>query len=121
MTDLSTRVLQGASRELDAEIALTLGIVKERDGNCFYGHRNHSVMVLERDFYAHEGNSPELPHFTGSLDAAMTLVPEEHRQNWLAGWALDGSGTATVGQDRPVYAATPALALCAAALKARGL
>ncbi|UIJ43748.1 hypothetical protein LZK98_11665 [Sphingomonas cannabina] len=65
-----------ADRELDAEVALARGIVRERDGDSFFGHRDHSVMVLERDYYDHGGNAPELPHYTASLDAAMTLVDD---------------------------------------------
>lgn len=61
------------------------------------------------------------PHFmareyTASLDAAMTLVPEgwfKLQPDSLKGWAA----LAVVGPW--AHAATPALALCAAALKAR--
>ena len=75
---LLARVLEGTGpdRELDADISLALGIVSSRVGNCFYGHKHYSVMVLDRDYYDLNGNAPELPHFTASLDAALTLVPE---------------------------------------------
>ena len=60
-------------------------------------------------------------HYTSSIDAALTLVPE--------GWCfrIEGGpafgGLASVGDGHPlagqtVSAATPALALCAAALRA---
>ena len=66
------------------------------------------------------------PDYTASIDAAMTLVPE--------GWQMiDGQDvpersfrrlTLNKGGFSPYFqglAATPALALCAAALRARGL
>ena len=123
---LLARVLEGTGpdRELDADIALDLGVVAQRAGNCFYGHKHYSVMVLDRDYYDHDGNAPELPHFTASLDAAITLVPE--------GWAVELvqalSGTPWHATLRggsalvPIIgatAATPARALIAACLKAR--
>jgi hypothetical protein len=70
----------------------------------------------------------KVPAFTASLDAAMTLVPEGW--DWSAGTGR-GTGWATLGlpdddqmggsSDDEVScdAATPALALCAAALRAR--
>ena len=61
------------------------------------------------------------PYYTASLDAAMTLVPEGC---WLSLNIMDDlpiaslglPGTETVADGR---AATPALALCAASLRAR--
>lgn len=61
------------------------------------------------------------PNYTASLDAAISLVPVPY-------WMLrneDGGPVATImdetGAEFEVKAATPAIALCAAALKARGL
>jgi hypothetical protein len=65
----------GPDRELDTEIALACGVVTSREGNMFYGHAWHSVVVLERDYYDHDGNAPALLHYTASLDAAVTLYP----------------------------------------------
>jgi hypothetical protein len=111
--------LGGPDREVDAEIALALGIVRERDGNCFYGHRDFSMMVLERGYYDHDGSAPELSAYTASLDAAMTLVPEG--MCWRTACFPRGQGVASAmvegGPER--MAATPALALTAAALRAR--
>lgn len=66
------------------------------------------------------------PFFTASLDAALTLVPDDAnwgvstpRQPNMSGkryWAsLHGYG----GKPTGTYGATPAIALCIAALKAR--
>lgn len=77
------------------------------------------------------------PEYTASLDAAMALVPEnlrlmlsewddeEHlrpRGPWQAVLTVPGAGSSFAEMDgagRCEHAATPALALCAAALKAR--
>lgn len=118
---LLARVLEGTGPdlELDAEIALALGIVSSRVGNCFYGHKHYSVMVLDRDYYDHDGNAPELPHYTASLDAALTLVPE----GWI--WVIGSYGNARVYQEQAAGKsfigenANPVRALCEAALQAR--
>lgn len=129
LINLAERVeaLTGPDREVDAEIALTLSIVRERDGDLFYGHRNYSVMVIERHYDDREGDAPELPHYTTSIDAAMTLVPEGclwtmdsfNGPKWSAGvWRVPGRGWVYLSKN--LRAATPALALTAAALRARG-
>ena len=74
-----------------------------------------------------EWRSAHLPYFTASLDAALTLVPEGYR--WLVGnaWkdkhgSCPAMATVALAGDygtRPTSAATPAIALCIAALKAR--
>lgn len=71
------------------------------------------------------------PAYTASLDAAMSLVPEGVNSGdtiWnVEGWSSNGvhaphvRATAWVVGAPRVYAATPAIALCAAALKSRGL
>jgi len=58
------------------------------------------------------------PAYTASLDAAMTLVPEGF--DWIIGHTNGGLTIhAEVGDREQRFAATPALALCAAALRAR--
>lgn len=57
-------------------------------------------------------------HFTGSLDAAMTLVPEGCE--WAVNWGGNSVAEVNILPDGPLfkgYADTPALALCAAALR----
>ncbi len=73
-----------------------------------------------------------IPYYTRSLDAAMTLVPQSmkwHASNHTErrkpgsvpehfhGWA-GVYGKPLTGSECDTFAATPALALCAAALKA---
>jgi hypothetical protein len=89
----------GPDMKLDAEIFRDLGIVPDR-GDVGYPHYR----------------------YTASLDAAMTLVPDRYDAHLYC--CGDGEASAivttrkTVGQPR-LFAATPALALCAAALRAR--
>lgn len=82
----------------------------------------------------HPADYDHAPHYTSSLDAAMTLVPE--RCGWIAGWGQTRPDEPMGGAQITPYAryngsfvagetiaeseaATPALALCIAALKAR--
>jgi len=116
--------LEGACREMDAEIAVTV-LGMERDGDYFFG--KDEDFVLERDYYSLDGAARELPHYTSSIDSAMTLVPE----GWDAEISIPREGHPTnpkpVGRcfkgTSPLYfareAAPPALALCAAALRAQ--
>ena len=93
MTKLADKIeaLEGPDRETDHAIHYALGL---SGGSKFY---------------------------TASLDAAMTLVPEQ--AVWLVRWAgEENEAGATVGEGEDYYKAigkTPALALCAAALRAR--
>lgn len=114
----------GPSRELDAEIAQTLSL--PWDYAADWGPRGRDIQVAHR--------------YTASIDAALTLVPEGWR---IAGFVEYGHGMkwkgriycALVPSDlshlprtyaahsaaavRCDHAATPAIALCIAALKAK--
>lgn len=61
---------------------------------------------------------PIVPAYTRLIDAAMLLVPEECSA-MLFRFGGNGSGEAQVGSGKAYKAATPALALLAAALRAR--
>jgi len=124
-TDLAERIerLNGPCREMDAEIAV-LALGMERDGDYFFG--KDEDFVLERDYYSLDGTARELPHYTSSLDAAMTLVPEgmmftvslhDHGQGAASIFKRDANGSRETACKLCV-ASTPALALCAAALRA---
>lgn len=108
LLDLAARceAAEGPDRELDAEIAFATG---------WATHALHKQEWLRPD-----GVVCGLPEYTASLDAATSLVPE----GWC--WQLrhDDRPCAQFWQDGDEYcltalAATPALAQCAAALKAR--
>jgi hypothetical protein len=115
----------GPDRELDAEIEVAVAGFPERAYQQRNAMRPKGSPDLDRmQWLASWG----IPAFTGSIDAAMGLVPEGwagrnvfpfvSRQKltlWQAGIGVPGpplKGTSA-------YAATPALALTAAALRAR--
>ncbi|TXH54333.1 MAG: hypothetical protein E6Q97_11285 [Desulfurellales bacterium] len=114
--------LSGPDREVDSEIdRLTFrGPFEDRlcgcMGNCLPGHP------------AYDGACVSVPHYTASLDAAMTLKPEgwrvQHLGHCLGGWRCrvetngPPSHSIVVGFPKKEPTATPALALCSAALRA---
>lgn len=108
MRDLIERIeaAEGPSRELDAEIAKAVG--------AEHGSREKVSMESRSIYYIDEC----APAYTASLDAAMTLVPEGF--DWAV-FRTNGGLTvhAWCGSREDVFAATPALALCAAALRAK--
>lgn len=69
------------------------------------------------------------PAYTASLDAAMSLVPEGclwtmdswSARGWSAGIWRPRTRSWLINTDRDRQSPTPAIALCAAALKSRGL
>jgi hypothetical protein len=119
MTPADIERAEGPSRELDAEILASLGThvleKRERDKKKWW------YKVGGRQY---ERIRPGIPRYTSSIDAALTLVPEGW--HWMAATA-EGDfirGTASVrdrdgGPSFTSAAATPALAICAAALRAK--
>lgn len=119
----------GADREMDAAIAVSLNIGAR---GLLPDDHEYLARVRKDDgcapgtywFVCRSGRSLRTAEaYTASLDAAMSLVPEGH--DWSLhvdnGEALAGCEPASDDgcwcADR--HAATPALALCAAALRAR--
>lgn len=99
---------EGPSRELDAEIE---ALFTDERGN----------RPLKFFFNQVQSGHRRPPRFSSSIDAALTLVPE----GWE--WRLDNdtSGECApyrfgMGQNMDCEAATPALAICIASLRARG-
>ena len=114
MEDLIRQIEEatGPDRGLDAEIALAIGWRLDQS------EPRDRWWEPDRSHYLDEP-----PEFTASLDAALTLVPEGIAI-WRIGnnddqWEGEGPFLARCGGPRFTFAATPALALCAAALKAR--
>ena len=116
-TKLAERIeaLEGPCRAMDAEITLAVH-------DCCKPH----TPTAEGPRYPLENKygSPFFPQpYTSSLDAAMTLVPE----GWV--WSINQfpdkasaycvSEGEVMARPRKQYQATPALALCAAALRAQ--
>lgn len=118
----------GPDRVLDAEIARSCGWVA-LDKHQWWS-AEHVADCRQRKVSKWQYATQSLPTFTASIDAALSLVPE----GWK--WSCDFTqrplfqdcGRADlyapgIGDDRPadvtdIYAATPALALTAAALRA---
>lgn len=127
LTALIARVeaATGPDREVDAEIARTL--LPHNAEHVARSRSGWSYRVFGPEGWDDEWM--ETRPYTASLDAAMTLVPEGGEWNAAGGWtsgclpssrAKAVKATAWVwGAERGVFAATPALALTAAALRAR--
>lgn len=108
----------GADRDLNAAIAVASG--------QYVVSRHHPGMFAHKD-RPHQF-SYFVPAYTASIDAAMGLVPDGWA--WMVGCAPDFqrffATLMTTDDAAPIEdetidtnAATPALALCAAAMKAR--
>ncbi len=63
------------------------------------------------------GAAENADRYTASLDAAMTLLASDDQA--LCDFVLNRPSAVNVGNTKWVHGATPALALCAAALRAR--
>lgn len=112
MIELAERVEAGTGpdRDLDAAIARALS-----SNSTDHWYENHRGEYCTDDL---------APNYTASLDAAMTLVPvsgrwftyyaTENRHSHVWTWKLRGGFGMTV----TAFAATPALALTAASLRA---
>lgn len=95
----------GPDRELDATILLAVRP----------GAKLRARVPYEFEF---KGGYFNVPYYTGSIDAALGLVAENC--SWMVSTEEPGP-YAAVGESTCAYmAATPALALCIAALKAGG-
>lgn len=117
LKDLARRVseLQGPSREIDAEIARALGW-REIPNPTAAGGLVGRWYDPDGNMSGHSGP----PDWLASLDAAMTLVPEGAKLTFQNHGDTGGRSMWLVSpNERFISAATPALALCAAALIAR--
>ncbi|MES2903989.1 MAG: hypothetical protein V4696_07375 [Pseudomonadota bacterium] len=118
--------MTGPSREMDAEIAALVSTDPTSRVVWFKGRRRYLSAGAGR-LPMHVGGGKgtkwgivyQTKPYTASIDAAVSLVPAGHC------WTLKDYGTpkcvAQIGALIQSSAATPALALCAAALRARSL
>lgn len=140
MDELIARLKEATegSHALSWEIAEALGWAKFWAGQTIYvlpGEHAEKVRAgLDQDWmdWPYEVFS-SVPEYTTSLDAALTLVPEGavwhvmtdygHLRRAKVGPPNNPSASVYKDADRPLFvqadAATPALALCIAALRAR--
>jgi hypothetical protein len=111
----------GPDRELDALIAGREGALVADTRDC----DGNSVTCVWPGGKFRSGEWFILPAYTASLDAAMMLVPEDHNLNVWTHRTKESTAGASVthnedGKGPTVFkCATPVLALCAAALRAR--
>lgn len=106
---------EGADRALDGDIAEHLGLVPPWVSKRL--NPRWATWSGGRDYW-------DAPAYTASIDAALTLVPEGCE--WIVeAYTSNGvkaehvRASAWVSGAPRCFAATPALALCAAALKTR--
>lgn len=122
----------GGSRDLDAWIAVTVHKTVSTANDLIYARRRDPGEDASHlgDYFlkSRSGASVQVsPHYTSSIDAALTLVPEEDTRNFEVCLEQTKRGVprwnATIGHMH--YDAfegchvSPAIALCIAALRAR--
>ncbi len=129
LLDLAARVedAEGVDRLLDALIA-AIARVGAEDWPWAAGYPAWEASPDGRVHLEKNGPSFEAPAYTASIDSAMMLVPSpriEGEYVSIGVWTGPGvhaphvRARAWVSGSERVLAATPALALCAAALRAR--
>jgi hypothetical protein len=100
----------GPSRELDAGIAKSVGWRNIRV-NWWPPEEVAKARRKKASLWSCDRGPLPLPDYTASIDAALLLVPADH------GWMV--MGTAAKCGAYAANGATPAIALCIAALKVR--
>lgn len=106
---------EAGSRELDAEIGAWL----EANAGDDHGPGSNYHQSRQKTWMGVKGW--EWRRWSTSIDAALTLVPDGRK--WTVGCRLGPQGgyVTTLSEMKQCwYGATPALALCIAALRARG-
>ena len=106
----------GPDRELDVTILTTVMGYRDVHGDGRMFDRGNDGY-----WWVDDCSIQQLPSPTASLDAAMTLIPESF--DWMLGRTNDGltihAEVGGRGDQFMRFGETPALALCAAALRAR--
>lgn len=132
LSDLIARLEKatGPDRELDAHIAASVGLPMtfcDFDAGCYHGDcispgcgKPLGLTDERRSYPSDWRDDDRLPHYTSSIDAAMTLKPGYHKyilgSEWCAVWQEDGRYN---DAERVPTRNRPAIALCIAALKAQ--
>ena len=126
VSDEMVEAAQGPSRELDAEIAFSVGWTIAH-GQWWTPEQAASARKRGGALLNTGEPVPDQPRYTANIDAALTLVPS----GWMVElWLAQPTETQQWHANANVYyerrkasrgeGATPALALCIAALRARG-
>lgn len=110
----------GLDRELDCAIGVAIGRFFTEPNKGWPERLDYVERRGDVANYPGHGFDQLVPRYTASLDAAMTLVPEGTRLQYQNFGDIGGRHMWLVSpNERFVSAAPPALALCAAALRAR--
>lgn len=109
MNDLIERIEAASGPDREIDLAIDLGARPDQWAQVC--HDNPASVPTQWC------DDDELPRYTASVDAALTLVPVDRQ--WSITNCRSPKTVAQVGAFNVGSAATPALALCAAALKAR--
>jgi len=122
------------SAELDCQIFVAIGGTPLPDGTLqgwewtgtVLRRPNKKDSVFTHDWDEWEPRYAPIPYYTTSLDAALTLVPKEPKNepSGIWDWQVESTNggltiSARVGNYDMCFADTAPLALCIAALKAR--
>jgi hypothetical protein len=128
LTELADRCEQaaGPDRDIDGMIGAIVGCeFHSAEAVREYAHDDHA-WGSEGPHWAGTANSLGVLKFTASLDAAVTLIDDDvffHVSRFSPESGSRGEAhvypNRRLGDDYEAEAATPALALCAAALRAR--
>lgn len=137
LEDLVARIetLPGPCRETDARVAVACGDIRmsNRSGSIAFfqepAKRGDYAFLSgcvdgEDDAFRSLGSCLGVKHYTASIDAVVALI-ERELPGWVCGATryTDGNGSGWADDGNVVikrYAATPALALLAAFLRAKG-
>ena len=112
--DLIERLEKASAPDRELDVAIVYALYPE-----IGPYRPHCVGD-EPIFYQDPFYKQRCPKFTASIDAAMRLVPEGW--SWRVGNLPSGKGFADLGTQKSlqcIEGATPAIALCIAALRVR--
>ena len=115
MTDIDTLIRDleaapGATREMDVRIEVTRRAFLHGLGAAAIASQLARIKGIGIGKFA---KAEEVPFYTSSIDAALTLVPEPHD------FSIQHSPWSAIVNKKRGWGRTPALALCIAALKAR--
>ena len=110
------------SRALDRDIALLVHPEWRVSRDKYWSEGNHDEWCIRRDGRLDVPCDEALPFYTGSIDAALTLLPEmwwlQHLGQITKGWRVrvETDGISVPKETHPLRAATPSLAICIASL-----
>ena len=112
----------GADRELDALIGVAIGRFRAEPNKGWLDRLDY-IEIRDDGVQCHPGNGFDqlVPHYTASIYAALTLVPEGGYPAAVLLQAINYCDIADPEQTPSAFIARLPAFICAAALRARGL